>query len=251
MKFPFSFPIKRKDAAARNGTPNDAKPVKQARLVDHSAVIQADPYSYLASHRRIAWLNRTLAACLTASVLLNITSITAISSLLPLKETQIALLRVDPNDDRIYQVEPISVEVDGYELMVEKIARRYVREILAIDSTSQNSRFAWVRRHSDSDFFNAYIKAQKDLIERALKDGLNRSITVISASEIVRYDDVLQIVVEFEQVDKFQRGKPTRKKLRAYMELAPRPQEVKEVDKFENPLGIRVLSMAVKERAEN
>ena len=116
----------------------------------------------------------------------------------------------------------VSVKVPGYELMVEKIARRYVRDILAIDDVTQNERFNRVRRYSDSDFFNAYLKANKDLISRALGDGLNRSITVVGANKIVRYDDIYQFVVEFIQTDKIGRDKPKKRHLRAYLELEPR-----------------------------
>ncbi|PLW77185.1 type IV secretion system protein [Cohaesibacter celericrescens] len=214
----------------------------------HKSVFEADPFSHKTQYRRQAIFLKLFVVAFTASVLGNIVLVSSISSLLPLKTTELALLRVDPNDDRIYQVEPVSVEVPGYEVMVEKIARRYVRDILAIDNVTQNTRFERIRRYSDSEFFNQYIKDNKDLVSRALKDGLNRSITVEGANKIIRYDDIYQFVVEFTQTDKIGRDKPKSRSLRAYLELAPRPNDVKEVDKFENPLGIRVLSMAVKEQ---
>ncbi|SFP08945.1 VirB8 protein [Cohaesibacter marisflavi] len=223
--------------------------VRQAEegIGNHRAVLTADPFAFKTAARRNAFFLRFFVVYSTAATLAIIVLVSTISELFPLKTTEFALLRVDPNDDRIYSVEPVSVKVPGYELMVEKIARRYVRDILAIDDVTQNERFNRVRRYSDSDFFNAYLKANKDLISRALGDGLNRSITVVGANKIVRYDDIYQFVVEFIQTDKIGRDKPKKRHLRAYLELEPRQQDVQEVDKFENPLGIRVLNMAVKE----
>lgn len=232
----------------KNKQSDASKTVSEPEIGNHSSVLEADPFAFKTAARRNAFFLRFFVTYSAAATLAVIVLVSSITSLFPLKTTEFVLLRVDPNDDRIYQVEPVSVDVPGYELMVEKIARRFVREILTIDEVTQNSRFDRVRRYSDSAFFNTYIKENKDLISRALSDGLNRSITIQGANKIVRYDDIYQFVVEFTQTDRIGREKPTVRKLRAYLELAPRPQEVKEVDKFENPLGIRVLNMAVKEQ---
>lgn len=239
----------RKPKSGDRAASKEKRAARQAEegIGNHRAVLDADPFAFKTAARRNAFFLRFFVVYSTAATLAIIVLVSTISELFPLKTTEFALLRVDPNDDRIYSVEPVSVKVPGYELMVEKIARRYVRDILAIDDVTQNERFNRVRRYSDSDFFNAYLKANKDLISRALGDGLNRSITVVGANKIVRYDDIYQFVVEFIQTDKIGRDKPKKRHLRAYLELEPRQQDVQEVDKFENPLGIRVLNMAVKE----
>lgn len=215
----------------------------------HTNILNADPFAYKTAHRRMAWLlrlsvgtNVVLAACV-------VVTIQALVSILPLKETEIALLRADPSDDRIYRVEPISVEVDGFELMLEKLSRRYVRQILTIDGTTQNTRFAEVRDYSDADFFNSYVKTNKGVIEEAIDDGLNRSITVKGAYQVDAYDGVYLYVVEFIQTDRIGKEKPKRRHLRAFLELTPRPFEVTAAEKFENPLGIRVIAMSIKEQA--
>lgn len=215
----------------------------------HSGVLSADPFAYRTAHRRLAWLLRSsvainvvLGACLAVTT-------QALTSLVPLKTTEVALLRADPSDDRIYRVEPISVNVDGFELLLEKLSRRYVRQILTIDETTQNTRFAEVRSYSDADFFNHYVKTNKPFLDQALKDGLNRSITIKGAYKVDAYNGVFLYVVEFQQVDRMDRTEPVRRDLRAFLELTPRPNEVTEAEKFENPLGIRVLGMSIKEQA--
>lgn len=215
----------------------------------HANILKADPFAYKTAHRRMAWLLRLSVGMNIALIACVVASIQALVSLVPLKETEIALLRADPSDDRIYRVEPISVEVDGFELMLEKLARRYVRQILTIDNTTQNTRFEEVRTYSDAEFFNSYVATNKTIIEEAIDDGLNRSITVKGAYQVDAYDGVYLYVVEFLQTDKFGREKPKRRPLRAFLEMTPRPQEVTTTERFENPLGIRVLGMSIKEQA--
>lgn len=215
----------------------------------HANLLKADPFAYKTAHRRMAWLLRLSVGINVALAICVVAAIQALVSLVPLKETEIALLRADPSDDRIYRVEPISVEVDGFELLLEKLARRYVRQILTIDDTSQNTRFKEVRTYSDPDFFNRYLKTNKAIIEEAIEDGLNRSITVKGAYQVDAYDGVYLYVVEFLQTDRIDREAPKRRHLRAFLEMTPRPQDVTATERFENPLGIRVLGMSIKEQA--
>ncbi len=229
------------------GEPSRADGLKEAQALRRS-VLEADPFAYQASHRRMV----TVVRILVFVVVVLATSLTAalvvIKHLMPLKTTEIALLRVDPNDDRIYAIEPLSVEVDGFELMLEKMARRFVAQLLTIDGISQDVRFEEVRRYSDRAYFSSFLNANQQRIETALKDGLNRSITVESASLLDAYDGVYMYSVEFVQTDKIGSKDPEQRKLRAYLEMTTRPQEVTTAERFENPLGIRVLDLSVKER---
>lgn len=235
-----AFLKRRRDAIERSSV--EAAP-------KHAAVLQADPFAYKTAHRRMAWLLRLSVGMNVALICCVVVTVQAIASLVPLKETEIALLRADPSDDRIYRVEPISVEVDGFELMLEKLARRYVRQILTIDGTTQNTRFKEVRTYSDPAFFNDYLKTNKPVIEEALDDGLDRSITIKGAYKVDAYDGVYLYVVEFLQTDRIGRETPRRRHLRAFLEMTPRPHDVSAAEKFENPLGIRVLNLSVKEQA--
>ncbi|MCV0423980.1 MAG: hypothetical protein K5905_00770 [Roseibium sp.] len=214
----------------------------------HANILKADPFAYKTAHRRMAWLLRLSVGTNIALAVCVVAALQALVTLVPLKETEIALLRADPNDDRIYRVEPISMQVDGFELMLEKLARRYVRQILTIDDTTQNTRFKEVRTYSDPEFFNSYVKSNKSVIENGIEDGLNRSITVKGAYQVDDYDGVYLYVVEFLQTDKIGREKPKRRHLRAFLEMTPRPHDVSATERFENPLGIRVLGMSIKEQ---
>ncbi|WP_068317876.1 VirB8/TrbF family protein [Polycladidibacter hongkongensis] len=235
----------------RKSKTTDEKRVDVLEEDTHKAVFEADPYSRLTNHRRIAWVLRLMTAYSIVVTALATVAIYAITTLLPLKTTEIALLRADPKDSRIYRVEPISVEVDGFQLFLEQMSRRYTANILAIDGLTQNKRFEEVRVFSDVDHFNSFLNDNEQRIKEALKDGLNRSITVHSASHVDSYDGVHQYAVDFTQTDKLADEEPEARELVAYLEMTTRPSEVTEAERYENPLGIRILDMVVKEKTND
>src|SRR3546814_937281 len=62
----------------------------------------------------------------------------AISTMLPLKTTEIALVRVNSNDDKVYRIEPLTQRTDGFDLVVEIAAKQYVRDLLEIDPITRS-----------------------------------------------------------------------------------------------------------------
>ncbi|SDR49036.1 VirB8/TrbF family protein [Pseudovibrio sp. Tun.PSC04-5.I4] len=209
---------------------------------------EVDEFAFRSSHRRIAWF---LKLSVGLNIIFGLATASVSQALIeayPLKETRIALLRADPADNRIYRVEPISQEVDGFEMMLEQFSRRYVSLTLPIDNITQNERFKEAMIYSDRKHWSAFLDKRKENIADALKDGLNRSIIVHSSNFIAQYGDVWQYSVEFSQIDELERTPRTTRQYRAYLELTTRPQEIKEAELYENPLGIRVVGMVVKEK---
>ena len=66
----------------------------------HANILQADPFAYKTAHRRMAWLLRLSVGTNVALAICVVARIQALVSLVPLKQTEIALLRADPGDDR-------------------------------------------------------------------------------------------------------------------------------------------------------
>ena len=185
-----------------------------------------------------------------ALIALAIVLSSAISVMMPLKEVRVALLRVDTEDNRVYRVEPITKYVSGFDLIMEQMAKRYVRLILEIDDTSQTDRFLEAFLYSDDVFYEKFKKERIDTdeIKKAIDSGLNRSIVVESADLISERDDVRRYAVDFQQID-FRKGKEIeRKNLRAYLAMTTRPHEVTESEKYDNPHGIRIVDMSIKEK---
>lgn len=212
----------------------------------------ADPFAFMSIHRRLAWLLRLSAMINVALACVVVVLATTISVLMPLKEIRTALLRVDPAENRIYQVEPITKKVAGFDLLMEQMAKRYVRLILEIDEVSQTDRFREAFTYSDDSFYNKFKAERIDTnqVMDAIKSGLTRSIVVSSADKISERDDVSRYAVDFIQIDSRKGQEVERKKIRAYLAMTTRPHEVRESEKYDNPLGIRILDMSLKEKED-
>lgn len=216
----------------------------------HGAVASADPYAFQAAHRRLAWMfrlsvgvNVALAAAVTVQA-------NAISVLVPLKTTEVALVRTYAPDDKLYRIEPITEEVDGFQLLLESTARRYVKLTLELDPVTQDERLREASRMTDATFSKRFYeeRVKSGSIRKALDDGLTREVLIESVSRIESFGNDHKLVVDYVQVDR-QRGEETgRKKLRAYLSMTTRPREVRKEDRYTNPLGIVVLDMTLKER---
>lgn len=228
--------------------PKTVKDQEELGSAGHRAVNQADPFSYQATHKKMVWLLRLTSACLIVSALANIGLSQIIFNMMPLKEVRVALIRADPDSDKIYSVEPITELVEGFALFLEKKSREYVKAILTIDSVGQNARFRQVKLYSDQRFFNQWLDRQSDTIEEAIKDGLNRSIIIETANRVDAYNNIYQYSVDFIRIDQIHDEEPVKRPLRAYLEVTTRPQNVSGPQALENPHGLVVLGMVVKER---
>jgi len=243
------FRIKRR---RRRGRGSDQPPA----VVNHDGLRAADPYAFEAVHRRLAWLLRLSVMINTGQFVVVIALVSTISTLVPLKTLEMGLVRIEPRDDRAVQVDPVSLvrilpitkETAGFDLLMESFVRRYVRILLEIDTVSQGDRMREANIHSDTDWWKKFTTEKVKEIDKALDSGLNRSVVVESAERISMRGGVAHYAVEFVQTDN-RGGKVVEvKKVRAYLAVTTRPQTVRESEKFENPLGLRVLDVSLKER---
>jgi type IV secretion system protein VirB8 len=155
-------------------------------------------------------------------------------------------VKVDPASQ--VRVIPVTKDTPGFDIMVESFVRRYTRQLLEIDAVSQDDRMQQANAASDAKFWERFMGERAKEIRAAIDSGLERSVVVESASKLSERDGVQRWMVAFEQVDSRKGDTPTRKKLHAYYAVTSRPAVVRESERFENPLGLRVLDVALKER---
>jgi type IV secretory pathway component VirB8 len=223
---------------------------------DHSAARAADPYAFEVAHRRLAWMFRLSAMTNIGLLAVVVIEASAISTLVPLQKVQLGLVRVEPSTDRTVKVDPasqvrvipITKDTPGFDIMVESFVRRYTRQLLEIDAVSQDDRMQQANAASDTKFWERFMGERAKEIRAAIDSGLERSVIVESASKLSERDGVQRWMVAFEQVDSRKGNPPTSKKLHAYYAVTSRPAVVRESERFENPLGLRVLDIALKER---
>lgn len=230
-----------------------------AAVVDHSAVRAADPYAFQSAHRRLAWMFRLSAMTNVGLIAVVIIQTSAIATLVPLKEVQMGLIRIEPRSDKAEKVDPASLvrvlpitkDTPGFDLLMESFVRRYVRILLEIDAVSQDDRMREANLYSDAEWWKRFINDRKKEIDRAVASGLERSIVVESADRISRRDGVDRYAVDLVQTDKRDGKIIETKRLRAYVPVTSRPHTVRPSEKYENPLGLRVLDLALKERGNS
>lgn len=215
----------------------------------HQSVNDADPYSFQVAHRRLAWLLRISAGTNVALLFTIVVLGNAIATMLPLKTTEVALVRSYDANDKIYRIEPIAKNVYGFDVAMEGMAKRYVRECLEIDSVTQVERMRFCSRVAEPKYFERFTKDRKADVEKDVKGGLTRSIMIETAERIEAVGNTYKYSVELLQVDKRNGVLVEQRKLRAYLNITTRPHRVHPVDKYENPHGFTVLDMSLKERA--
>lgn len=242
------------DLAAKSKAARAARLAKKPPAPEpgpHAAILAADPYSFAVSHRRLAWMLRLSAGGNVALTILCVVLGNAISTMLPLKTTEIALVRVNSNDDKVYRIEPLTQRTDGFDLVVESAAKQYVRDLLEIDPITQEMRRRTVMRMTDANYWKKFVREHKSEIEDGIKSGLVRSITVESANRLEVSGRVYKYAVDFVQTDNRNGTVVEQKKVRAYLNLTTHPHEAHPADKYENALGVTVLDLVLKERANS
>lgn len=218
----------------------------------HAAVRRADPYAFSVAHRRLAWMLRLSVGLNIALAVAVVSAVNAIATLVPLKTTEIALLRTDPRDDRLYRVEPISPSVEGFGLLMESMARRYVRMLLEIDTITQTERFRSAFAMTDKAFYERFrgewIDTKK--VQDFLANGMTRTIHVESVDRVAAFGGTWKYAVDFIQRDRKGAQLIGERNNRAYLNMDLRPHSVREEDKYENPLGITVIDLVLKEKGK-
>lgn len=221
---------------------------KTAAMVGHDAIRQADPYSFAVAHRRLAWMLRLSVMTNVCLVFVAVSMASAISTMMPLKEIRVALLKTAPSDDRVFEVQPLEQSTPGFDLVMEAAARRFVKSTLEIDETTQNMRFEDVQAMVEEGFWTNWLAEHRDRIIAALDDGLKREIIIETTHRMEQRPEQWLVAVDFRQIDRFDGEVSEEKHLRAYLSMTVRPQQVRAANLFDNPLGVIVLDMTVKER---
>lgn len=251
------------DAPAGDTVPAELRQaiVEEVRraVTDHSAARDSDPYAFQSAHRRLAWMFRLVVMICIGLFTVLIVQASAISELVPLKEVQMGLVRIEARSDGMVPVDPASLvrvlpvtkDTPGYDLVLEAFVRRYARILLEIDGASQDVRMREANLHSDADFWKKFIREKKKEIDQAIDSGLNRSIIVESADRISERGGTYRYAVDLVQIDKRNGQLVETKNLRAYIPVVARPHTVKPEERFENPHGFRVLDVALKERGNS
>ena len=173
-----------------------------------------------------------------------------ISNLFPLKRTEIALVHTFGPDEQFYRVEPLSQDVSGFDIFLEKRVGRWVRLVFKLDRPTQEVRWKEAVHMTDTalwkDMQKTYVNGKA--IAKVLSEGLTRDVEVKAVSQVAAQETGERLfAVDFVQRD-FAEGKEIKvQSLRAYIVVELRPREVTKADRYANPLGVTVVDIKLQE----
>ena len=228
--------------------PDDVAGIEPPGADRHAAYRRADPFAFAIMHRRLAWLLRVSVATNVVMVAAFGIAMSSYSTLLPLKEVRVALLRTAEDEDRVFRIEPMEQDVQSFDILMESSARRFVKLLLEIDDATQKARFDEAFLLMDAEFRRRWLGIHEDRIRQALGDGLEREITIETTHRLDQRVGEWLVTVDFRQTDRVKGEVVGDAPLRAYIRLTTRPTRVSRAELYMNPLGITVLDMTVKAR---
>ena len=122
--------------------------------------------------------------------------------------------------------------------------------MLSIDPVTQKERFSFGLRYSTDAYGKKYIKqfVESGLIQKIIDAQVTRDIRIISTEHLKSFGRDYKLAVGFDQIDMKKGKEIERKSLVAYLSMTAVGSSVREHEKYENPLGIRVTDMAIKFR---
>tara|TARA_R100000322_G_scaffold54638_2_gene33871 strand:- start:147 stop:896 length:750 start_codon:yes stop_codon:yes gene_type:complete len=218
----------------------------------HASLTANDPFSFQAMHRRMAWMLRLSTGYSIAVTACLVVAMNTIAGMVPLKEKEPIWIEFEPEDKRTVRIKPVVEDVVAFDVMLEGMARRYVKVLLEIDPVTQEPRMREASRMTDKTYWEKFKREWIDSgqITEALESGLDREIIIESANKVSSLTGDYKFAVDFTRIDK-RNGKPVSAqpiKLRAYLSMAKRPQNVTIEEKYSNPFGITVTDMVLRTR---
>lgn len=209
-----------------------------------------DPFAYQSAHRRMAWLLRLSTATNVVLGLCLVGVSGALTVLMPLKEVRPALITLKGAEDQIIHIEPLEKGVEGFELLLEAMARRYVKNLLEIDDATQEPRFREAFAMTTQSYYKKFRdeRIESKAIQEALDSGLTREILIESAAKVSENKGIYTYAVDFVQVDRRRGVEVERKPLRAYLAMTTAASSVAAPQRYDNPLGIVVQDLTLKEK---
>ncbi|CCQ75756.1 VirB8/TrbF family protein [Magnetospira sp. QH-2] len=201
------------------------------------------------AHRRVVFLLRGAVAVIV--VLLFIVAILAstLRGLMPLKEIQLGLLRMDDPTSRVVWVEPVRKSVPGVELFTEAHIKRFLVNSQTIDGVSETERFQEAVWQSHPSIWERFRRERiaNGAIQKAIDSGLVRSVSVHVVQKIESMTrEVDKYRAEFTMVDRIKGQEVERKLVEAIVGIAYNPKEVSLEHRYMNPLGVQVVGFSMR-----
>lgn len=220
----------------------------------HGMAVASDPFAFQAAHRRLAWMLRMSAGMNIAQLASIIVLVSVIAEMVPLKE-KVPFWILPADEDVVrFQIKPVVEDVDAFNVMLEGMARRYVKARLEIDAVTQSERMREVSRLTERKHWQKFKEEWIDSgrITDAIKDGVDREIRIESANRVTSLTGDYKFAIDFTRIDK-RDGRQVGElvQLRAYLSMVKSNRNVSIEEKYQNPFGITVTDMILRSRGNS
>jgi type IV secretion system protein VirB8 len=196
--------------------------------------------------RRYLWTTRVFAIGFYLSMLLNIILVfTIFNVMLPLKRVEPFLVTFSQRDDQVVHIEPLTVRINGIDVLIEAMAREYVRvreEILTDQQEMQRRWVDYLKTRMPPEAYNAFLTRVDAPFQELIERGISRKVEI---------DRVLRrspnhLEVYYKTLDQDRSGRTLlATSWVARLKIGFVQQEVTDAEKYNNPLGFVVLDYSV------
>lgn len=203
------------------------------------------------AYRTLYWLCHILGVCLLGSFITNFVFCILFYDLFPLKRVEPMLVTFSPQSEQIVQIEPILSRKEGFSLMVESLAREYVKLREDIDLQTEEVRWQKIYNLSSAEVFQTFkqlmSKEGEGIYEKRKSRGLTRYVSIRSVSTLSKKPFIVQ--VEWDSVDYENGVKLTKQSWISTLTIQFSSQKVKFEERYQNPFGFFVITYGVGEKS--
>jgi len=196
--------------------------------------------------RRYLWTTRVFAIGFYLSVILNIILVfTIFNVMLPLKRVDPFLVTFSQKDDQVVHIQPLNVRVNGIDVMIEAMAREFVRvreEILTDQEEMQRRWIDYLKPRMTEENYRAFVTRVDAPFQELVSKGVSRRVEL---DRVIRRS-ASHIEVYFKTFDQDRMGGTLRTdSWVARMKIGFEAQQTTDKEKYNNPLGFMVFDYSV------
>lgn len=200
-------------------------------------------------YRAFKHLTGTLLSICIGEFLVIITLVCLLVGLFPLKEVQPMLLTIKEQGNQVVRIEPFARDTRGTDLLIEKLACRYVELRETFDNVSESHRLNELMLMTSFELWEAF----RSLISNENKESPFRQFQENKVTRSVHIKNCLSLApsapdtyrIEWTSVDYRDGQEIDRKNWITTLAIKLEEKEVCFEDQYINPIGFTVISYAV------
>lgn len=196
--------------------------------------------------QRHLWTTRVFAISFFLSALLNIILVfTIFYVMLPLKRVEPFLVTFSQKEDQVVHIEPLTTRVNGIDVLIESMAREFVRvreEVLTDQTEMQRRWVTYLKYRMLPEQYNAFLTRVDAPFQELVEKGMSRQVEITGTRRVSA--NHIEVTFRTHDTDRAGRRFLTLNWV-ARLKVGFMPQQTDLEDKYNNPLGFMVFDYSV------